>query len=83
MSESRVKKCPKCGGKPERLISGGSALIFKGSGFYITDYKKQKTEDRGQKTEDRGQKTEEKSQKKETKPEPKAETKKESPPGKK
>ncbi len=31
-------KCPKCGGKAERLLSGGAGLVFKGSGFYITDY---------------------------------------------
>ena len=33
--------CPKCGKDDniERLISAGSGLIFKGSGFYITDYK--------------------------------------------
>ncbi|MEO0216611.1 MAG: FmdB family zinc ribbon protein [candidate division WOR-3 bacterium] len=36
-----VAVCPKCGGKARRLISGGIGLIFKGSGFYITDYKKQ------------------------------------------
>lgn len=40
MSEAPIKKCPKCGGKPERLIGGGAGLIFKGSGFYITDYKR-------------------------------------------
>jgi putative FmdB family regulatory protein len=34
--------CPKCGGIVERKISGGTGLIFKGSGFYITDYKKNK-----------------------------------------
>jgi len=33
-------KCPACGGDSKRLISGGVGLIFKGSGFYITDYKK-------------------------------------------
>ena len=33
-------KCPKCGSKAERLISGGNALVFKGSGFYETDYKR-------------------------------------------
>ena len=39
-SEAPVKKCPKCGGKTERLIGGGAGLIFKGSGFYETDYKR-------------------------------------------
>ena len=35
-----LKKCPKCNGKVRRLIGAGSGLIFKGSGFYATDYKK-------------------------------------------
>jgi len=35
-----VTKCPVCGqNEVARLISGGTGLIFKGSGFYITDYK--------------------------------------------
>lgn len=33
-------KCPKCGGRVRRLISGGAGIIFKGSGFYVTDYKR-------------------------------------------
>ena len=40
MNDAPLKKCLKCGGKAQRLISAGSGLIFKGSGFYITDYKK-------------------------------------------
>jgi len=32
--------CPKCRAKAERLISGGHGLVFKGSGFYETDYKR-------------------------------------------
>jgi putative FmdB family regulatory protein len=32
-------KCPICGGAAKRLISGGAGLIFKGSGFYATDYR--------------------------------------------
>jgi len=40
MSDAPLEKCPKCDGPVERLISGGTGLIFKGSGFYITDYKK-------------------------------------------
>jgi len=40
MSEPARKKCPKCGKqKLERLIGAGSGFIFKGSGFYITDYR--------------------------------------------
>ncbi|MDD5088628.1 MAG: zinc ribbon domain-containing protein [bacterium] len=33
-----IRVCPVCGAKAERLISGGTGLIFKGTGFYITDY---------------------------------------------
>lgn len=43
MSEDPIELCPKCGKKPQRLISGGAGLIFKGSGFYITDYKKKES----------------------------------------
>lgn len=35
-----VKKCPSCGkSKARRQIGGGAGLIFKGSGFYLTDYR--------------------------------------------
>src|SRR5687767_4284718 len=35
-----IKKCPVCGkSKVKRLIGTGAGLIFKGSGFYITDYR--------------------------------------------
>ena len=35
-----IKKCPKCGkNKVRRLISSGAGILFKGSGFYITDYR--------------------------------------------
>ena len=42
MSEDHIKKCPECEGIVRRLVSGGSGLIFKGSGFYLTDYGKGK-----------------------------------------
>ena len=38
-AESRMK-CPECGEIAERIMSGGTGLLFKGSGFYITDYGK-------------------------------------------
>jgi putative FmdB family regulatory protein len=35
-----IKKCPQCGkSKVKRLIGMGAGLLFKGSGFYITDYR--------------------------------------------
>ncbi len=41
MSDKPIKKCPKCNKlSARRLISVGAGLIFKGSGFYATDYKK-------------------------------------------
>jgi len=39
MTDRPVRVCPECGGPTERLISGGGGIIFKGSGFYETDYK--------------------------------------------
>jgi putative FmdB family regulatory protein len=40
MNDRPVTKCPVCGAKASRMISGGQGLIFKGTGFYITDYGK-------------------------------------------
>lgn len=40
MSAKHEKKCPKCGkAKAERLIGMGAAVVFKGGGFYQTDYR--------------------------------------------
>jgi putative FmdB family regulatory protein len=39
MSDPPVAPCPACGAEGERRISGGAGLVFKGSGFYITDYR--------------------------------------------
>jgi putative FmdB family regulatory protein len=40
MSDKARIKCPICGKPATRKISGGAGLVFKGSGFYITDYGK-------------------------------------------
>ncbi len=43
MSDEPVRRCPSCGRKRvRRLIGTGAGLIFKGSGFYITDYVRSK-----------------------------------------
>jgi putative FmdB family regulatory protein len=40
MTDKPRARCPTCGKAATRKISGGSGLVFKGSGFYITDYGK-------------------------------------------
>jgi putative FmdB family regulatory protein len=40
ITSKRTATCPTCGKKAERQLSGGGGLVFKGSGFYITDYKR-------------------------------------------
>jgi putative FmdB family regulatory protein len=37
MSEDPIRVCPECGGEVRRLIGGGMGVIFRGSGFYVTD----------------------------------------------
>lgn len=39
MSDRAGAECPGCGREAERLISGGAGLLFRGDGFYITDYR--------------------------------------------
>jgi putative FmdB family regulatory protein len=40
MKEPPRTECPRCQGEIKRMVSKGAGLIFKGTGFYITDYKK-------------------------------------------
>lgn len=63
-----LESCPKCKGKVHRLISPGNGLIFKGSGFYITDYKNAGNSSQSQ------TKGETKSETKEAKPDTKTDT---------
>ncbi len=39
MREPSRKRCPKCRGKVRRLLGGGAGMLFKGTGFYTTDYR--------------------------------------------
>ncbi|MFH1360976.1 MAG: zinc ribbon domain-containing protein [Candidatus Omnitrophota bacterium] len=56
ITESALKKCPQCAkSKLQRLIGTGSGIIFKGSGFYETDYKR-KSSSRPQETKDKDKK---------------------------
>ena len=40
MLDKPLQRCPECKGKVKRLLGTGSGIIFKGSGFYETDYKR-------------------------------------------
>ncbi len=42
MTDEHIKNCIECGGEVKRLIGSGMTPIFKGSGFYETDYKTKK-----------------------------------------
>lgn len=39
ISEPALKRCPTCRGAVRRVLGSGAGLLFKGSGFYITDYR--------------------------------------------
>ena len=39
ITDEPLKRCPKCKGKVNRKIGAGAGIIFKGSGFYATDYR--------------------------------------------
>ena len=39
MTQRPRVKCPKCGGKAKKLLGTGAGIIFKGEGFYATDYR--------------------------------------------
>ncbi len=63
MSSSPLKVHPGCkenGSEVERVISGGTGLIFKGSGFYLTDYKNKKKKENVEKSQ-KSKETEKKS----------------------
>jgi putative FmdB family regulatory protein len=65
MSDPPVAECPECGAQAERLLSAGGGLLFKGSGFYITDYRSESYK-KAAEAEKSGGKSESKSESKST-----------------
>ena len=78
MSDTARVKCPVCGKVASRKISGGAGFVFKGSGFYITDYGKdgkgprKAPEESAPKSESKPETKSDKSDSAAAKPEPKA-----------
>jgi len=59
ITSQRHAKCPVCGKRAERQISGGAGVHFKGSGFYATDYKRPAgTTEKADNTAEKAEKTE-------------------------
>jgi predicted nucleic acid-binding Zn ribbon protein len=52
MTAEPLVKCPECGGSLKRVIGIGAGTIFKGSGFYQTDYKGKTSRDKNMSTPD-------------------------------
>ncbi len=72
ISSQRFAKCPTCGKRAERQISGGAGLVFKGSGFYATDYKRPAgTTEKADHTAERAEKAEKAEKPAESKSKPK------------
>ena len=82
MTEKPRAKCPVCGKLATRKISGGAGLVFKGSGFYITDYGKDGKGPRKPETESAPASEAKPPASKPEKSETKAPSKPEAPPGK-
>jgi len=73
IKDDPISTCPECKGRVKRLIGAGIGIIFKGSGFYTTDYKKSSSlPNNSSKKSDNGSSDD---KKKETKTETKKETK--------
>ncbi len=78
MSANPRVKCEECGGSCKRMLGTGAGIIFKGSGFYETDYKRNGGKTGGEKSESKGESKGD--SKSESKPEAKSETKSETKP---
>jgi len=47
--DTKPRKCPRCGARADRVPAGGAGLLFKGSGFYITDYRSKSYQEKAKK----------------------------------
>ncbi len=52
INDPPLSQCPYCRGEVRRLISGGGGLLFKGAGFYATDYRSEAYKEAAKKEKD-------------------------------
>jgi len=70
-TRAQARRCPECGGRAERQISGGSGFLFKGSGFYATDYRSDEYRSKASADKETGSDKSDKKEKKKTRKKPK------------
>ncbi|MFT5126604.1 MAG: putative FmdB family regulatory protein [Rhodothermales bacterium] len=63
MTADALTTCPECEGKLKRLIGTGAGIIFKGSGFYETDYRSESYKSGAKKDKEASKKPEPKKEK--------------------
>ena len=57
MTEKPRKRCPKCRGKMVRLVGTGAGILFRGSGFYQTDYRSESYKESAKREDGKGKET--------------------------
>lgn len=57
IKEEPLKKCPETGQKVHRVITGGGGVVYKGDGWYVTDYKNNDRARNGSEKKASGEKT--------------------------
>jgi len=55
ITDETVRRCPRCRSKAERVPAGGAGILFKGSGFYITDYRSKSYRERAKQEKPSGE----------------------------
>ena len=56
ITDDKPKRCPRCRGRAVRVPAAGAGLLFKGSGFYITDYRSKSYRDKAKQESGGGEK---------------------------
>ena len=49
ITDEKPRRCPRCRARADRVPSGGAGLLFRGSGFHITDYRSSAYREKAQK----------------------------------
>ena len=62
INDEALEECPETGQKVKRVITGGGGVVYKGDGFYITDYKRKEQKNGSETNSNGSSKTESKTE---------------------